>query len=79
MRITYDTRADAMYIQLREGEFARNKEVEEGVILDLGTEGELLGIELLEASSRVAWSEIAKVVIEMPLHLAAPEPLLRAA
>lgn len=33
MRITYDTQADALYIQLQKGKFACNKEVAEGVIL----------------------------------------------
>lgn len=36
MRITYDTKADALYIGLKEGEFVRNKEVEPGVVLDTG-------------------------------------------
>ena len=36
MQITYDTEADAMYIKFCDGEFARNKEVEEGIILDIG-------------------------------------------
>ena len=68
MKITYDTQADALYIQLREGKFAENREVLEGVILDLGEGGILLGIEILEASSRFARSDLARVEVLMPLE-----------
>ncbi len=36
MRITYDTKADALYISLQDGVFAKNREIEHGVVLDLG-------------------------------------------
>ena len=67
MRITYDPEADAMYIKLKEGQFARNEEIKEGIILDLGPEGELLGIEILEVSLRYSLKEISHLDIEMPL------------
>jgi len=69
MRITYDTKADAIYISLQEGVFAKNREVEHGVVLDIGQNEELLGIEILDASTRLDLSDIAKVSIEMPLNL----------
>ncbi len=67
MRITYDSKADAMYIKLKEGPFARNEEIKEGIILDLGPEDELLGIEILEVSLRYSLKEISHLDIEMPL------------
>lgn len=69
MRITYDTQADAIYIRLREGEFARNREVDPGLVLDIGLNDELLGIEILDASTRVNVSDIANISIEMPLDI----------
>lgn len=69
MQITYDIKADALYIKFQEGKFLRNKEVEEGVVLDIGEGGLLLGIEILEASSRFSMQDICKIAIEMPLHL----------
>ncbi|MGQ9584304.1 MAG: DUF2283 domain-containing protein [Anaerolineae bacterium] len=71
MKITYDTQADALYIQLREGKFTENKEVAEGIVLDMGEGGALLGIEILEASSRFAPSDLARVELLMPLELSA--------
>ena len=67
MEISYDTKADAIYIKFCEGEFVKNKEVEEGIILDMGEENKLLGIEILEASSRFSLKDISKVSMEIPL------------
>jgi uncharacterized protein YuzE len=53
VKITYDAEADALYIELKESKFKGNKEVADGVILDIGEEGALLGIEILEISSRL--------------------------
>lgn len=50
MKITHDKRTDALYIYLEKGKFSMNKELEEGVVLDVGTKGELLGVEILDAS-----------------------------
>ena len=70
MKISYDTEADALYIRIGEGEFARNAEVLPGVILDIGKNSELLGIEILEASRRYALKDLAHVEIAMPLEVA---------
>ena len=71
MQITYDTKADAMYIKFCDGEFVTNKEVEEGIIIDMGKGNIILGIEILEASTRFRPEDLARVEIQMPLNLAA--------
>ena len=71
MQITYDTKADAMYIKFCDGEFVANREVEEGIIIDMGKGNVLLGIEILEASTRFRPEDLARAEIQMPLHLAA--------
>jgi len=70
MKISYDTEADALYIGICEGKFARNREAMPGVILDIGTQDELLGIEILDASRRCPLKELAHVDILMPLQIA---------
>ena len=70
MQITYDTKADAMYIKFCDGEFVANREVEEGIIIDMGKGNIILGIEVLEASSRFRPEDLARVDIQMPLSLA---------
>lgn len=68
MQITYDTKADAMYIRFRDGKFDRNKEIEEGIIVDFAKDGAVLGIEILEMSMKFKPEELARVDIQMPLN-----------
>lgn len=73
MQITYDTKADALYIKLREGKFGSNKEVAEGIVLDLDADNAVLGIEILEASTKLRKEDLARIDIRMPLDLAPVE------
>jgi uncharacterized protein YuzE len=59
MRIAYDEKADALYIAFGEGP-ATVEEVAEGIALDWSAEGKLLGIEILDASERVASPQVLK-------------------
>jgi len=53
MKISYDQDADARYIELRKGEFANNNPISENTIADLDSEGNVLGIEILDASKQI--------------------------
>ena len=53
MKVTYDRRTDTLTIELKSGSVATSDDRLEGVILDLSSAGELLSIEILEASTRV--------------------------
>lgn len=65
MHITYDAKADALYIKLKEGEYHRDREVEPGIVLDMGRNNDLLGVEILDASTKLDISSITKISIEM--------------
>ena len=68
MNISYDNSVDALYIKLKKGKFKENKEVQEGVILDIGTNHELLGIEILEASTHFdVKKDLAEVTFQVPV------------
>lgn len=67
MKVTYDSEVDAIYIELQSGDFAENKEVMDGVILDIGDSGKLLGIEILNASSVIARDELGRISVEIPV------------
>ena len=71
MKITYDSKIDAMYIQFQEGSFVSNKEVEEGIILDVGKNDIILGIEILEASKRLKPKDLSYLDIQIPFSAAA--------
>lgn len=66
MKITYDPKIDAMYIRFQDGAFVSNKEVEDGIILDIGKKGAVLGIEILEASRRLKSKDLAHFDIQIP-------------
>ena len=68
MNISYDNQADAMYIKLKEGAFGSNEEVSDGVILDLSDKNELLGIEILDASTRFNLVDaFGHITVELPM------------
>ena len=61
MEISFDKEADAMYIEFRKGEFAKNKKIDDFTIIDLDKEGKLLGIELLEVSTRIPIESLSEI------------------
>jgi uncharacterized protein YuzE len=52
MRIEFDHMADALYVQLTEGEIEKTEEIKPGMILDYDANGNVLGVELLHVSKR---------------------------
>ncbi len=64
MEIAYDKEADAVYITLMEGNFAKNKKIDDFTILDLDEKGNILGIELLYASKRIPAKSLHKVHVK---------------
>ena len=52
MKIEFDPQADTAYLESIEGEVARSKQLEPGVIADFDEEGHLLGLEILYVSKR---------------------------
>ena len=69
MKITYDKKIDALYLYFQEGTFARNKEVEEGIILDIGKGNKILGIEILEASKRIKPQNMNYLDFQIPIGM----------
>ncbi len=64
MEISYDRRADAMYIEFRKGEFSKNKKIDEFTIIDLDGDGNILGIELLDVSKRIPAESLTEVNVK---------------
>ncbi len=66
MEISFDSKADAMYIEFRKGDFAKNKKIDDFTIIDLDKEGNILGIELLDISKRIPKESLKEVHVKIP-------------
>ena len=69
MRVRYDEEADALYIRLRKAEYYESDEIREGFILDYDTDGNIIGIEILEASAHLAPADLSTVSFEISRQL----------
>ena len=65
MRIDYDPEADAIYIQLREGEIDNTVEAGKNVVVDVDAEGIPLGLELLFAGGTLSEDNMASVTVNI--------------
>ena len=50
MQIEYDKKSDAKYIRLKKGNVAETKEKQKWLLFDYDKNGEVLGVEILDAS-----------------------------
>ncbi|HIH15141.1 MAG TPA: DUF2283 domain-containing protein [Nanoarchaeota archaeon] len=64
MEIRYDKEADAMYIKLDTGKFAKNKIIDDLTILDLDSNRNLLGIELLDVSKGFSKKSLQEIRVK---------------
>ncbi len=54
MKINYDSSADVLRIMLSDAEIEESDEDKPGIIFDYDAEGNVVGMEILDASRRVA-------------------------
>jgi uncharacterized protein YuzE len=59
MRLNYYPETDSLYIDLSEKTSAESREISEGVILDYDAEGNLVGIDIDNASTKVQLKELS--------------------
>ncbi|MBS4028522.1 MAG: DUF2283 domain-containing protein [Ignavibacteriales bacterium] len=50
MKIIYDTQTDTMNVIFREEQIKESDEVKDGVIVDYGIDGNIIGFEVLDAT-----------------------------
>ncbi len=64
MRLKIDRDSDALYLRLDESEIVESEEVQPGVVLDFNAEGKVIGIEILNLSTRVQPEQLKIVQLE---------------
>lgn len=72
MRVTYDKRANAMYIKMSDGLSVSTRKITDKVIVDLNENGDLIGIELLEASTYI--EDVDSVDYQVLTESVRPDP-----
>ena len=68
MKITYDKEVDALYIRFQDGKFVKNSKVSDGIILDIGTKGIILGLEILDAKHRLKSKKASHFGLQVPME-----------
>jgi uncharacterized protein YuzE len=64
MRLKIDKENDALYLRLDEAEIVESEEVQPGVILDFNKDNRVVGVEILDLSSRVGKDKLNFVQLE---------------
>lgn len=64
MKVTYYKETDSLYIDLSETPSSDSREVADGVVLDYAAAGNLVGIDIDNASTKVALDKL--IVSSMP-------------
>ena len=67
MKLNYYAETDSLYIDLSEQPSAESREVSEGVVLDYDAHGNLVGIDIDNASKKVQLDQL--VLNKLPSHV----------
>jgi uncharacterized protein YuzE len=62
MKFNYDTIADAAYLNVNDGRVAKTVEMNNGVVVDLGEKGNIIGIEILKFSAQQSIKKLQEAV-----------------
>lgn len=53
MKVTYDQKVDALYIELKPGVYDRTKKVTDDILVDVNKNDKVIGVEILDASKNI--------------------------
>lgn len=53
MKLEFDPVADALYLRLNDSKIIESEQVQPGIVLDFDSEGNVVGVEVLDVSKRV--------------------------
>jgi len=65
MKIYYDSETDSLYMEMGDGQPDRVVELADGINLDTTPDGQLIGLEILEASSKIDLSTIMSYTLDL--------------
>ena len=65
MKISYDPKYDVLYLKFTEEKVADTIEVDGGVLIDYGDTRQMIGIEIINASSLIKANPLKEIVIKI--------------
>ncbi len=65
MKISYDPKYDVLYLKFTEEVIVDTLEVNKGVLIDYGKNGEMVGIEIINASGLIKANPLQEIVIKL--------------
>lgn len=68
MKLSYYPETDSLYIDLSEKPSVESREISEGVVLDYDAEGNLVGIDIDNASTKVQLKELILSRLPAEIH-----------
>ena len=67
MRVYYDDKTDLLYLRLDDRKHdVVNRRISEDVVLDIGEDDRIIGIEILDASKHVSLEKLLPVEYQVP-------------
>jgi uncharacterized protein YuzE len=61
MRIHYDDKVDALYLELDDSEVVDSDEVKPGIVVDFNAKEEVVGIEVLDFKRRISEADLKQL------------------
>jgi len=65
MKVSYDPKHDVLYLKFSDAKIVDTVEVVEGILIDYGENGEIVGIEMINASALIKAKPLKEVVIKI--------------
>jgi len=65
MKISFDPKYDVLYLKFSEEKVADTIEVDSGILIDYGDRGQMIGIEIINVSSRIEANPLQEIVIKL--------------
>ncbi|MAG02408.1 DUF2283 domain-containing protein [Candidatus Pacearchaeota archaeon] len=65
MKINFDSEHDVMRITFQEGEYEMSKEVEDGIVVDMTKDNQIIAIEILDVSHRIPKTNLKEFAMKV--------------
>lgn len=65
MKIDFDQKHDIIRIKFQEGDYEISKELDDGIIVDMNKEGQIIAIEILDVSSKIPKGNLKEFVMSL--------------